>query len=84
MAEDYRYHVFFSYKRDQQTLEWTRQVFQKLKFWLTQELGVQEAAMFMDETGIDIGSDWPEALKEALKSSRCMVCVWLPTYFQSS
>jgi len=80
---DYAYDVFFSYKRHDLTKEWTRQVHTRLKFWLTQELGGREAALFVDEESIETGDRWPDKLKEALKSSRCMVCVWSPEYFQS-
>jgi len=83
MSDDYQYEVFLSYKRHNLTLDWTRQVTQRLKLWLTEELGGREARIFVDET-IDVGDDWPEALRLALKRSRCMVCIWSPSYFQSS
>jgi hypothetical protein len=78
------YDVFFSYKRHGLTLEWTKGVYQRLQFWLTQELNVPEARIFVDEESIETGDRWPEKLKEALRLSRCMVCVWSPSYFQSS
>lgn len=81
---DYVYDVFFSYKRHSLTLEWTRQVHTRLKFWLMQELGGQEPNLFVDEDCIETGDRWPEKLREALRLSRCMVCVWSPSYFQSS
>jgi hypothetical protein len=40
--------------------------------------------MFFDEGSIEIGDRWPDTLKEALRVSKCMVCVWSPPYFQSS
>jgi hypothetical protein len=79
----YAYDVFFSYKRHGLTLEWTRQVHARLKFWLGLELGGREPSLFVDEDSIETGDRWPDRLKEALKLSRCMVCVWSPSYFQS-
>ena len=81
---DYKYDVFFSYKRHELTLDWTRQVRKRFEFWLSQELGTREASIFVDEDCIETGEEWPTALAEALKHSRCMVCVWSPSYFQSA
>jgi hypothetical protein len=79
---DYRFDVFFSYKRHNLTLEWTRGVHRRLQFWLTQEVG-RETSLFVDEDCIEAGDRWPDRLRESLKLSRCMVCVWSPSYFQS-
>jgi len=81
---DYEWDVFLSYRRHSLTREWTREVSSRLQFWLSQELGVRDAKMFVDEDSIEVGDRWPEKLKEALKLSRCMVCIWSPSYFQSS
>jgi hypothetical protein len=81
-AQDYEYDVFFSYKRHNLTLEWTRSVHRRLQFWLSQEVG-REAKLFVDEDCIETGERWPERLRESLKQSRCMVAVWSPMYFQS-
>jgi hypothetical protein len=82
-ASDYVYDVFFSYRRHGLTAEWTRQVRARLMFWLTQELGGREPELFVDEDGIETGDRWPDTLRQALRLSRCMVCVWSPSYFQS-
>jgi hypothetical protein len=81
---DYKYDVFFSYKRHELTLDWTRQVRQRFEFWLSQELAGRAALIFVDEDCIEIGQAWPSTLSDALRNSRCMVCVWSPTYFQST
>ncbi len=82
LANDYEYDVFFSYKRQELTLNWTREVFSRLSLWLSEELN-QKARLFLDETSIEVGDVWPDKIKDALKHSRCMVGVWSPTYFQS-
>ena len=80
---DYKYDVFFSYKRHGLTLDWTREVHKRLQFWLTQEIG-RESTLFVDEESIEIGDRWPAKLKEGLRLSRCMVAVFSPSYFQSN
>lgn len=80
---NYEYDVFFSYKRHSLTLEWTREVHRRLQFWLSQEVG-RETNLFVDEDCIETGERWPLRLREALGLSRCMVCVWSPSYFQSN
>lgn len=82
-AVGYAYDVFFSYKRHRLTRDWTRGVHDRLKYWIMQEAG-REVQMFVDEESIETGDHWPEKLKEALKSSRCMVCLWSSEYFRSS
>jgi len=83
-ASDYEYDVFFSYKRHDLTLEWTRWVHTRLKFWVTHELNVPEAKIFVDEDCIEVGDRWPDSLRRALSLSKCMVCVWSPPYFHSN
>jgi hypothetical protein len=80
----YAYDVFFSYKRHSLTLDWTRSVHSTLKYWIMQEVGGREVEMFVDEESIETGDHWPEKLREALRLSRCMVCLWSPAYFQSA
>jgi hypothetical protein len=81
-ANDYKYDVFFSYKQHSKALDWTRGLYERLEFWLEQELG-HKPKLFIDAEEIKVGDRWPERLKEALRLSRCMVCVWSPPYFQS-
>jgi hypothetical protein len=83
LSTDYEHDIFFSYKRHELTLNWTRQVAARLKLWLTEELN-RPAEVFIDESSIEVGQKWPDELKYALKHSRCIVCVWSPSYFQSS
>lgn len=80
---DYAYDVFFSYKRHDLTVGWTRNVQEHLKLWLSQEIE-RPVNMFVDVDTVEIGDRWPDILREGLKRSRCMVSVWSPLYFQSS
>jgi TIR domain len=79
---DYKYDVFFSYKRHGLTLDWTKEIHKRLRFWLSEELA-RDASFFVDEDSIEVGTPWPQELKEGLRLSRCMVAVWSPSYFQS-
>lgn len=81
---DYVYDVFFSYKRNPMSASWNRWVYDQLRFWLTEELGGRPANIFMDERDIEAGEIWPKTIQEAIRHSRCLVCVWQPSYFQSS
>lgn len=80
---DYEYDVFFSYKRHTLTLDWTVGVHSRLRYWIEQEVGGRTVKMFIDDQSIETGDRWPEKLKDALKLSKCMICVWSPAYFQS-
>jgi hypothetical protein len=80
---DYRYDVFFSYRRDALTQDWVATVVGRLRFWLRQELADDRSEIFWDYDGIDVGDQWPDALRVALRRSKCMVGLWSPTYFQS-
>ncbi len=81
--DDYQYDVFISYKRDDLFQKWISTVVKHLGYWLAQELGVREVKIFVDQECLEVGDLWPESLKSALKSSRCMVGIWSPSYFQS-
>jgi hypothetical protein len=82
VPEDYKYDVFFSYKRHNLTLGWTKGVHERIVLWLSEELN-REATIFVDDQGIAVGDRWPDRLREAVKLSRCMIAVWSPLYFQS-
>ena len=82
-AAGYEFDVFFSYKRHALSIDWTRRVSTLFKFYLSHELNVPEARVFVDEESIELGEPWPEALQRALRRSKCLVCIWSPLYFQS-
>ena len=82
-ATDYKYDVFFSYKRHDLTQHWTREVYKRIEHFLDMELA-RKPVMFVDEETIEVGERWPAKLQQALRQSRCMVGVWSPPYFRSS
>jgi len=79
----YEYDVFFSYKRDPESIFWHRRVRDLLRHWLTQSLGGSKARIFMDEDSIDTGDRWKAELINGLQHSKCLVPVWSPEYFHS-
>jgi hypothetical protein len=79
----YQYDVFFSYKRDRESDGWHGRVKDKLVFWLKHELQTANVRIFFDTEDIRTGMRWKQKLADALKRSRCIVCVWSPLYFQS-
>jgi TIR domain len=42
------------------------------------------ARLFFDEDSIEVGHDWPDEIREALLSARCLLPIWSPEYFQSA
>lgn len=79
----YEYDVFFSYKRDPESDEWHRRLKDKIAFWLKKENQGVEARIFFDREDIRTGLRWKQKLSDALKKSKCIVCIWSPDYFKS-
>ncbi len=79
----YEYDCFFSYKRDQESDEWHRTVKKKIQHWLQQELGRSDVSIFFDTEEVHSGERWQARVADALRRSKCLVCVWSPPYFQS-
>ena len=77
------YDIFFSYKRDPESNTWHRNLKEKLAYWLKQELGQAEVRIFFDTDEIRTGLHWRQKIADALRSSRAIICVWSPLYFQS-
>lgn len=79
---DYSYDVFISYTRSDVITPWVINYFHKhLNNWLTQELGVREARIFVDQNEIVEGEHWPIAIRDSLLASRCLVPVLSGRYF---
>jgi hypothetical protein len=84
----YRYDVFVSYKREDSNKRlvtpWLREVLDRIKYWLRQEMGGKKVYFFFDEESIEVGDNWPEMIRDALLSAKCLLPVWSPEYFQST
>ncbi len=80
---DYVYKAFFSYKRDPQSDDWHKKVKDKIEYWLNMELPEDKSGIFYDVEDIQTGDRWKEKIVDALKTSKCIVCIWSPKYFES-
>lgn len=79
----YEYDVFFSYKRDPESDGWHQRLKDKIAFWLKKENYGEAARIFFDTEDIRTGQRWKQKLADALKKSKCIVCIWSPDYFKS-
>ena len=85
MAEDYLYDVFISYRHKPPMGEWVRNHFYPL---LEQRLPdclpvAHDTKIFID-WDIETGAAWPAKLRQALRTSRCLLAIWSPEYFRSA
>jgi len=80
----YQYDVFLSYLHEKPCGTWVSEHFlQYFRHQLGNALGGRQTSIFFDRTGIHTGQKWPAVLKQALATSRCLVGIWSPLYFQS-
>ena len=79
----YQYDAFFSYKRARESDDWHERVKTTVEYWLGQALNRQDVSIFFDREDIRTGSRWGQLIADALKRSKCIICIWSPLYFQS-
>jgi len=85
LGQGYKYHVFLSYRHLSKVEDWVRDFFRdELTTWLREELDGEEPQIFWDRDGIHTGNKWEDTIGQALLTSRCLVPVWAPSYFQSN
>jgi hypothetical protein len=79
----YENDVFLSYLTEKPCGTWVHEHFLP---YFRHQLGNalnRRAEIFVDREGIHSGQNWPNRLKQALATSRCLVGIWSPLYFQS-
>ena len=81
--EDYEYHFFYSYKRNDRTKLWHEEVKGTLEHYVRMELNIPKVNIFFDQDDIKSGDRWKSVIKDALKKSRCLVPFLSPDYFHS-
>jgi hypothetical protein len=82
MAEDYEFDIFLSYRHRPPVIDWLQRYFYPmLAMWLPDAMD-RDPKIFVD-WGIEVGSTWPDALREGLLRSRCLLAIWTPQYFRS-
>lgn len=78
----YQYDVFVSYRRKSE--DWVHKYFLPLfRYHLEEAVGGRNISIFVDIEGIKSGDAWPQRLHNALAHSKCLVPVFLPSYFHS-
>ena len=80
----YEYKAFFSYKRHPLTDEWHLRLMERIEYWLSQELGIQQVPIFFDKRSIANGLAFDKAINDALKASTIVISVMSPLYFTSA
>jgi TIR domain len=85
---DYQYDVFVSYRRNKLILPWVTNYFLgNFSLWLTEaltEFGEPQAPrIFFDQADNEPGVVWPVNLANALRTSKVLLSVCSPTYFNS-
>lgn len=79
----YEYDVFVSYKIGKVYGRWVHEVFiDFFKEYLDQSLG-RVSEIFLDKDSITNGDAWPERIKRSLLTSKCLVAILSPLYFNS-
>lgn len=79
---DYRYDIFISYRRDDQTKIWIdRHFIPLIQHHVFNELG--RAPVIYIDSQLEAGSTWPLELGNALGTSRTIIPLWSKTYLNS-
>ena len=79
----YEYEIFFSYKRNVESDAWHEKLKNKIKYWVGEEPDIDQVRVFFDVEEIQTGNRWREKIAEALRTSKCLVCILSPQYFRS-
>src|SRR5260221_1953918 len=84
MPLDYEYDIFISYRHKGPAFSWVTEYFHPmLEQWLPEHVpSTYEPKIFIDSQ-IDTGAEWPQKLRRALKTSRCVLPILSPEYFRS-
>lgn len=79
-----KYEFFFSYTRANND-SYLQQFFDDLSQWIRDLIGLPKDAKvgFFDQREVELGEEWEETIKDALQTSKVMVCIYSPGYFNS-
>lgn len=81
-CSDYEFDIFVSYTREPLLLAFIDGVVERLQYYVKQEVGGYEKKFFVDRNAIQVGDHWEDRLRSGVTSSRCMLGIWTPEYFQ--
>src|SRR4051794_29282158 len=78
----YEYDVFVSYRRQGEFGKWVEKVFfPEFRQLLPEMLNEPNTRIFFDEKEVRTGDDFRHRIRTALACSRCLVPIWIPSYF---
>ena len=80
---NYKYDVFLSYNRKFPHGQWVDEIFYPLFVPYLGDALNKDVSVFKDTEDIEVGSSWPQRLRNALACSKCMVSILSPSYFRS-
>jgi FxsC-like protein len=84
VAQFMEYYFFLSYARANDN-GYLKQFYKDLSQYIRDKEGLGKDAIvgFFDQKKLQLGDQWREGLVDALQSSRSMVCLYSPAYFNS-
>lgn len=81
-TDNYEYDVFISYRRIDPVRGWVQNhFFPLLRMWLHESFPAKHRPVVFIDQEIETGAQWADELRYALLKSKCLVCVWSPSYF---
>jgi hypothetical protein len=83
MIMAYEFDVFLSYQHNPLVIKWLDETFLPLAENLLADVIHRKASIFRDTTAIQAGQAWEMRVKSALASSRVIIPILTPMYFQS-
>ena len=84
MPQDYDYDIFISYRHKGPAYSWVTEYFHPLlEQWLPESMPVEYDAKIFIDSQIETGAEWPAKLRQALRTSRCLLPILSPEYFRS-
>jgi hypothetical protein len=84
MPQDYAYDIFISYRHKGPAYSWVTEYFHPLlELWLPESVPVEYDIKIYIDSQIETGTEWPAELRQALRTSRCLLPILSPEYFRS-
>jgi hypothetical protein len=84
MPQDYAYDIFISYRHKGPAYSWVTEYFHPLlEQWLPESVPVEYDVKIFIDSQIETGAEWPAKLRQALRTSRCLLPILSPEYFRS-
>ena len=83
MATGYEHDVFISYKQDSNPGAWVHEHFYPTLIGCLSDECAIAPKVFVDKTGIRVGDLWKSQILKSLQTSKIIIPIWSPQYFES-